>query len=50
MRRNPESSSGREGEKKHVLLSVSWIPWIAITVGQRELNTALLVDPEVVVF
>jgi hypothetical protein len=36
--------------KKNVLLSFPWIPWIAITVGQRELNTALLLDPEVEVF
>jgi hypothetical protein len=48
MRRNPESSS--DGKKLFFLLSFSWIPWIAITVGQRELNTALLVDPEVEVF
>jgi hypothetical protein len=40
---------GRE-EIFFFILSFPWIPWIAITVGQRELNTALLVDPEVEVF
>lgn len=42
----PRPARGGKG-KKHVLLSVSRIPWIAIAVGQRELNTALLLDPEV---